>query len=84
GLGTILVGDDPASAWYVRGKHRDCAEVGLESIRVDLPEQTTQEELLAKVRELNENPACTGYIVQLPLPKHIDQDVILEAMDPAK
>ncbi|MFJ2618716.1 bifunctional methylenetetrahydrofolate dehydrogenase/methenyltetrahydrofolate cyclohydrolase [Glutamicibacter sp. NPDC087344] len=84
GLGTILVGNDPGSAWYVGGKHKDCAEVGIESIRVDLPEETTQDELLAKVRELNENPDCTGYIVQLPLPKHIDQDVILEAMDPAK
>ncbi|GAA1497391.1 MULTISPECIES: bifunctional methylenetetrahydrofolate dehydrogenase/methenyltetrahydrofolate cyclohydrolase [Paeniglutamicibacter] len=84
GLGTILVGSDPGSTWYVGGKHKDCAEVGIQSIRVDLPEDTTQEDLLAKVRELNENPECTGYIVQLPLPKHIDQDVILEAMDPAK
>ncbi|PRB68671.1 bifunctional methylenetetrahydrofolate dehydrogenase/methenyltetrahydrofolate cyclohydrolase [Arthrobacter sp. MYb213] len=84
GLGTILVGDDPGSKWYVGGKHKDCAEVGIESIRVDLPEETTQEELLAQVRKLNENPDCTGYIVQLPLPKHIDTDVILEAMDPAK
>ncbi|MET0870741.1 MAG: bifunctional methylenetetrahydrofolate dehydrogenase/methenyltetrahydrofolate cyclohydrolase [Paeniglutamicibacter terrestris] len=84
GLGTILVGSDPGSTWYVGGKHKDCAEVGIKSIRVDLPEDTTQEILLAKVRELNENPECTGYIVQLPLPKHIDQDVILEAMDPAK
>lgn len=84
GLGTILVGDDPGSKWYVGGKHKDCAEVGITSIRVDLPEDTTQDELLAKVRELNENPECTGYIVQLPLPKHIDQDTVLEAMDPAK
>lgn len=84
GLGTILVGDDPGSKWYVGGKHKDCAQVGIESIRVDLPEQTTQEELLEQVRQLNENPDCTGYIVQLPLPAHIDQDVILEAMDPAK
>lgn len=84
GLGTILVGSDPGSTWYVGGKHKDCAEVGIKSIRVDLPEDTTQEDLLAKVRELNENPECTGYIVQLPLPAHIDQDVILEAMDPAK
>ena len=84
GLGTILVGSDPGSTWYVGGKHKDCAEVGIKSIRVDLPEETTQEVLLAKVRELNENPECTGYIVQLPLPKHIDQDVILEAMDPSK
>lgn len=84
GLGTILVGSDPGSTWYVGGKHKDCAEVGITSIRRDLPEETTQEELLAVVRELNENPECTGYIVQLPLPKHIDQDVILEAMDPDK
>ena len=84
GLGTILVGSDPGSTWYVGGKHKDCAEVGIKSIRVDLPEDTTQEALLAKVHELNENPECTGYIVQLPLPKHIDQDVILEAMDPNK
>lgn len=84
GLGTILVGNDPGSAWYVGGKHKDCAEVGINSIRVDLPEETTQEELLAKVRELNEDPACTGYIVQLPLPAHIDTDAILEAMDPEK
>ncbi|HJX76867.1 bifunctional methylenetetrahydrofolate dehydrogenase/methenyltetrahydrofolate cyclohydrolase [Glutamicibacter sp.] len=84
GLGTILVGDDPGSKWYVGGKHKDCAEVGIESIRVDLPEETTQDELLAQVRKLNENPDCTGYIVQLPLPKHIDTDAILEAMDPAK
>jgi len=84
GLGTILVGSDPGSTWYVGGKHKDCAEVGITSIRRDLPEETSQDELLAVVRELNENPECTGYIVQLPLPKHIDQDVILEAMDPEK
>ncbi|WP_417215976.1 bifunctional methylenetetrahydrofolate dehydrogenase/methenyltetrahydrofolate cyclohydrolase [Arthrobacter sp.] len=84
GLGTILVGDDPGSKWYVGGKHKDCAEVGITSIRIDLPEDTTEDELLAKVRELNENPECTGYIVQLPLPAHIDQDTVLEAMDPSK
>ena len=84
GLGTILVGSDPGSTWYVGGKHKDCAEVGIQSIRRDLPEDITQDELLKVVRELNENPECTGYIVQLPLPKHIDQDVILEAMDPDK
>jgi methylenetetrahydrofolate dehydrogenase (NADP+)/methenyltetrahydrofolate cyclohydrolase len=84
GLGTILVGSDPGSTWYVGGKHKDCAEVGINSIRRDLPEETTQDELLAVVRELNDNPECTGYIVQLPLPKHIDQDVILEAMDPGQ
>ena len=84
GLGTVLVGEDPGRQWYVGGKHKDCAEVGIQSIRRDLPETTTQEELLAVIAELNANPECTGYIVQLPLPKHIDQDVILEAMDPAK
>lgn len=84
GLGTILVGSDPGSLWYVGGKHKDCVEVGITSIRRDLPEETTQDELLAVVRELNGNPECTGYIVQLPLPKHINQDVILEAMDPDK
>lgn len=84
GLGTILVGEDPGSKWYVGGKHKDCAEVGIASIRVDLPEETTQDEILAKIKELNEDPNCTGYIVQLPLPKHVDQDVILEAIDPAK
>lgn len=84
GLGTILVGSDPGSTWYVAGKHKDCAEVGITSIRRDLPEETSQEELLTVVRELNANPECTGYIVQLPLPKHIDQDVVLEAMDPEK
>ena len=66
GLGTILVGSDPGSTWYVGGKHKDCAEVGITSIRRDLPEETSQDELLAVVRELNENPECTGYIVQLP------------------
>jgi methylenetetrahydrofolate dehydrogenase (NADP+)/methenyltetrahydrofolate cyclohydrolase len=84
GLGTILVGSDPGSTWYVGGKHKDCAEVGIQSIRRDLPEDISQEDLLKVVQELNENPECTGYIVQLPLPKHIDQDVILEAMDPEK
>ena len=84
GLGTVLVGEDPGSQWYVGGKHKDCAEVGIQSIRRDLPATTTQEELLEVIAELNANPECTGYIVQLPLPKHIDQDVILEAMDPAK
>jgi methylenetetrahydrofolate dehydrogenase (NADP+)/methenyltetrahydrofolate cyclohydrolase len=84
GLGTILVGSDPGSTWYVGGKHKDCAEVGIQSIRRDLPEDISQEDLLDVVRELNDNPECTGYIVQLPLPKHIDQDVILEAMDPEK
>lgn len=84
GLGTILVGSDPGSQWYVGGKHKDCAEVGIKSIRIDLPETATQDEVLAAVHQLNEDPSCTGYIVQLPLPKHIDQDVVLEAIDPAK
>jgi methylenetetrahydrofolate dehydrogenase (NADP+)/methenyltetrahydrofolate cyclohydrolase len=84
GLGTILVGSDPGSTWYVGGKHKDCAEVGITSIRRDLPETTTQDELLAVVRELNGNPECTGYIVQLPLPKHIDSARVLESIAPAK
>ena len=84
GLGTILVGSDPGSQWYVGGKHKDCAEVGINSIRIDLPETATQEDVLAAVRQLNDDPACTGYIVQLPLPAHIDQDVVLEAIDPDK
>lgn len=84
GLGTILVGEDPGSKWYVGGKHKDCAEVGINSIRKDLPEETTEEELLEVVRELNEDPACTGYIIQLPLPKHINTNKVLEAMDPDK
>ncbi len=84
GLGTVLVGDDPASHSYVGGKHKDCAEVGIASIRVDLPEETTQEELEAEIEKLNNDPACTGYIVQLPLPKHIDTNRILELIDPDK
>ncbi|PBC84513.1 methylenetetrahydrofolate dehydrogenase (NADP+) / methenyltetrahydrofolate cyclohydrolase [Streptomyces sp. 2224.1] len=84
GLGTLLVGDDPGSRWYVGGKHRDCAQVGIASIQRELPETATQEEIEAVVRELNEDPACTGYIVQLPLPKGIDANRVLELMDPAK
>ncbi|MFJ5801430.1 bifunctional methylenetetrahydrofolate dehydrogenase/methenyltetrahydrofolate cyclohydrolase [Streptomyces decoyicus] len=84
GLGTLLVGDDPGSRWYVNGKHRDCAQVGIASIQRELPETATQEEIEAIVRELNEDPACTGYIVQLPLPKGIDANRVLELMDPAK
>jgi methylenetetrahydrofolate dehydrogenase (NADP+) / methenyltetrahydrofolate cyclohydrolase len=84
GLGTVLVGEDPGSQWYVAGKHRDCAEVGIESIRRDLPADVSQAELEAVLDELNANPACTGYIVQLPLPKHIDTNAILERIDPAK
>ncbi|MEY4396976.1 MAG: methenyltetrahydrofolate cyclohydrolase [Actinomycetota bacterium] len=84
GLATVLVGTDPGSQWYVGGKHKDCAEVGIASIRRDLPEETTQSELEAVIHELNGNPEVTGYIVQLPLPKHIDTDAILERIDPDK
>jgi methylenetetrahydrofolate dehydrogenase (NADP+)/methenyltetrahydrofolate cyclohydrolase len=84
GLGTVLVGDDPGSHAYVAGKHRDCAEVGIDSIRVDLPADATQAEIEAAVDRLNADPACTGYIVQLPLPKGIDANAILERIDPAK
>ncbi|QNP64845.1 bifunctional methylenetetrahydrofolate dehydrogenase/methenyltetrahydrofolate cyclohydrolase [Streptomyces genisteinicus] len=84
GLGTLLVGDDPGSRWYVNGKHRDCAQVGIASIQRELPGTASQEEIEAVVRELNENPECTGYIVQLPLPKGIDANRVLELMDPAK
>ncbi|MEV4457641.1 bifunctional methylenetetrahydrofolate dehydrogenase/methenyltetrahydrofolate cyclohydrolase [Microbispora sp. NPDC049633] len=84
GLGTILVGDDPGSQIYVGGKHRDCAEVGITSIRKDLPESATQADVEAAVDELNADPACTGYIVQLPLPRHLDTQALIERMDPAK
>ncbi|WP_129338299.1 bifunctional methylenetetrahydrofolate dehydrogenase/methenyltetrahydrofolate cyclohydrolase [Cellulomonas endophytica] len=84
GLGTLLVGDDPGSRWYVAGKHRDCAEVGIASLREDLPATATQEEIEAAVRRLNEDPACTGFIVQLPLPAGIDTHRVLELVDPAK
>lgn len=84
GLGTVLVGDDPASHSYVAGKHRDCAEVGIESIRRDLPATISQAELEAVLEELNEDPKTTGYIVQLPLPAHIDQNAVLEKISPDK
>lgn len=84
GLGTILVGEDPGSVTYVAGKHRDCAEVGIESIRVDLPATASQDEVMATVQRLNRDPACTGYIVQLPLPQGMDTNRILEAIDPEK
>ncbi|RRD60596.1 bifunctional methylenetetrahydrofolate dehydrogenase/methenyltetrahydrofolate cyclohydrolase [Leucobacter sp. OH1287] len=84
GLATVLVGSDPGSQWYVAGKHRDCAEVGIDSIRRDLPEDVTQQELEEVLAELNANPDCTGYIVQLPLPAHLDTDRVLELIDPAK
>lgn len=84
GLATVLVGDDPGSQAYVRGKHADCAKVGITSIRRDLPAGTTQAELNAVIDELNADPACTGYIVQLPLPAHLDSGAVLERIDPAK
>ena len=84
GLGTVLVGEDPGSVTYVAGKHRDCAEVGIESIRVDLPATATQADVGAAVDRLNADPACTGYIVQLPLPRGIDTNAVLERIDPAK
>ena len=84
GLGTVLVGDDPGSHAYVGGKHKDCAEVGIASIRVDLPAETSQAELEAEIDRLNGDPAVTGYIVQLPLPKQLDANRVLELMDPAK
>ena len=84
GLGTLLVGSDPGSLSYVAGKHRDCAEVGIESIRVDLPETATADEVRAAIIGLNENPAVTGYIIQLPLPAGLDENAMLELMDPAK
>jgi methylenetetrahydrofolate dehydrogenase (NADP+)/methenyltetrahydrofolate cyclohydrolase len=84
GLGTVLVGDDPGSRAYVNGKHRDCAQVGIASIRRDLPATATQAEVEAVVDELNADPACTGYIVQLPLPDGLDANAVLNRMDPAK
>jgi methylenetetrahydrofolate dehydrogenase (NADP+)/methenyltetrahydrofolate cyclohydrolase len=84
GLGTVLVGDDPGSHAYVAGKHRDCAEVGIDSIRADLPADATQTDIEAAVDRLNADGACTGYIVQLPLPKGIDANAVLERIDPAK
>ena len=84
GLATVLVGEDPGSVSYVGGKHRDCAEVGIASIRIDLPETATQADVLAAVADLNAAPECTGYIVQLPLPRGINSNVVLEAMDPDK
>ena len=84
GLGTVLVGDDPGSRAYVAGKHRDCAEVGIASIRVDLPGTASQAEVEEAVDRLNADPACTGYIVQLPLPRGVDTNAVLERVDPAK
>lgn len=84
GLGTILVGDDPGSQTYVLGKHRDCAEVGIESIRIDLPADSTQRQVEDAVDSLNANTACTGYIVQLPLPEGLDENAVIGRIDPAK
>ncbi len=84
GLGTLLVGDDPASASYVGAKHRDCAEVGISSIRATLPAEATQVEVENAVRALNDNPDCHGFIVQLPLPKGLDEQAVLELIDPDK
>ena len=84
GLGTILVGDDPGSHSYVGGKHRDCQEVGINSIRIDLPQSATQQDVMAAIADLNASKECTGYIVQLPLPNGINTQAVLEAIDPAK
>jgi methylenetetrahydrofolate dehydrogenase (NADP+) / methenyltetrahydrofolate cyclohydrolase len=84
GLGTVLVGDDPGSHSYVAGKHRDCAQVGIESIRVELPATASQDDVEQAVARLNDDPACTGYIVQLPLPQAIDDNHVLGLVDPAK
>ena len=84
GLGTVLVGEDPGSVKYVAGKHADCAEVGILSIREDLPATATQAEVAAAVDRLNADPACTGYIVQLPLPAGVDTNAVLERIDPDK
>ena len=84
GLGTVLVGDDPGSHSYVDGKHKDCAEVGINSIRIDLPATASESDLLAAIKDLNNSDECTGYIVQLPVPKGIDTNKILEAIDPSK
>ena len=84
GLGTLLVGEDPGSLSYVAGKHRDCAEVGIESIRMDLPAEASEDDIMAAIIALNTNPAVTGYIIQLPLPAGIDENAMLELMDPDK
>ena len=84
GLGTVLVGDDPGSRAYVRGKHRDCAEVGIESLRVDLPATASQQQVEDAVAALDADPGCTGFIVQLPLPEHLDADRVVRLITPAK
>ena len=84
GLGTVLVGDDPGSHSYVGGKHKDCAEVGINSIRIDLPATASERDVLAAIHDLNSSKECTGYIVQLPVPKGINPNLLLESIDPAK
>ena len=84
GLGTILVGDDPGSHWYVGAKHKDCAEVGITSIRIDVPATASQADVEAAVDQLNADPACTTYIVQLPLPRGLDENAVIGRIDPAK
>jgi methylenetetrahydrofolate dehydrogenase (NADP+)/methenyltetrahydrofolate cyclohydrolase len=84
GLGTVLVGNDPGSMSYVDGKHRDCKEVGINSIRFDLPESSTEKDVLAAIADLNSSKECTGYIVQLPLPKRLNTQRVLEEIDPSK
>lgn len=84
GLGTILVGSDPGSVKYVAGKHADCAEIGVMSIKRELPADATFDQIAAAVNELNADPACTGYIVQLPLPKGIDENAVIDLIDPKK
>uniref|UniRef100_UPI00286BB0BA tetrahydrofolate dehydrogenase/cyclohydrolase catalytic domain-containing protein n=1 Tax=Salinibacterium sp. TaxID=1915057 RepID=UPI00286BB0BA len=84
GLGTLLVGSDPGSLSYVAGKHRDCAEVGIESIRVDLPATASTDDVRAAIADLNANTAVTGYIIQLPLPPALNENTMLELMDPDK
>ena len=84
GLGTILVGDDTGSHSYVGGKHKDCAQVGINSIRIDLPNSASEKDVLAAISDLNNSSECTGYIVQLPLPKGINSNLILESIDPDK
>lgn len=84
GLGTILVGDDPGSVAYVEGKHKDCAEVGINSIKVNLPSSASENEIINAINDLNKNPKCTGFIVQLPLPKSVDVQKVLAQIDPKK
>ena len=84
GLATVLVGEDPGSRFYVNGKHRDCSQVGINSIRIELPQNVSQAELLKEIDDLNSSKDCSGFIVQLPLPAHIDTNRVLSAIDPDK